>query len=209
VKEISQWEDRLIWEEDFIHNRIPSDIYFWDYVEENMDHVSTALSQMKKMLIMAYSDILDKLGLNHKDRKDLGSIGHWHLHDTEATCKGFRIEHKNALDRDQLFFPGAFYEIVSHGNYAVRVDFSREVLDPGDILSDSLDEIDIDTQVVDVDYAWWFPEDGSSDIYGWAKSISLSWLTTSRHLTARQGQATWGWWCGSFTRHRSKNQSLG
>jgi hypothetical protein len=54
------------------------------------------------------------------------------------------------------------------------VDFSREVLDPGDILSDSLDEIDIDTQVVDVDYAWWFPEDGSSDIYGWAKSISLS-----------------------------------
>jgi hypothetical protein len=76
VKEISQWEDRLIWEEDFIHNRIPSDIYFWDYVEENMDHVSTALSQMKKMLIMAYSDILDKLGLNHKDRKDLDSIRH-------------------------------------------------------------------------------------------------------------------------------------
>jgi len=76
IKEISQWEDRLIWEEGFMHNRIPSDIYFWDYVEENLDHVSIALSQMKKMLIMAYSDILDKLGLNHTDRKDLNSIGH-------------------------------------------------------------------------------------------------------------------------------------
>jgi protein-tyrosine-phosphatase len=68
IKEISQWEDRLVWEEDFTHKGIPGDIYFWDYVEENMDHVSIALSQMKKMLVMAYSDILDKLGLNHGER---------------------------------------------------------------------------------------------------------------------------------------------
>jgi protein-tyrosine-phosphatase len=68
IKEISQWQDRLIWDEGFMHKWIPGDIYFWDYVEENMDHVSIALSQMKKMLIMAYSDILDKLGLNHSER---------------------------------------------------------------------------------------------------------------------------------------------
>jgi hypothetical protein len=47
------------------HKRIPSHINFWDYVEENIDHVSIALSEMKKMLIMAYPDIVDKLGLNH------------------------------------------------------------------------------------------------------------------------------------------------
>jgi len=29
---------------------------------------------------------------------------------------------------------------------------------------------DIDPRVVVVDYAWWFPEDGSADLYGWAKS---------------------------------------
>ena len=29
---------------------------------------------------------------------------------------------------------------------------------------------DIDPGVVDVDYAWWFPEDGPADLYGWAKS---------------------------------------
>jgi len=68
IKEISQWEDRLIWEQGFMHKEIPNDIYFWDYVEENMDHVSIALSQMKKMLIMGYSHILDKLGLNHSER---------------------------------------------------------------------------------------------------------------------------------------------
>jgi protein-tyrosine-phosphatase len=76
IKEISQREDRLIWEQDFMRKRIPSDVYFWDYVEENLDHVSMALSQMKEMLIMAYSDILDKLGLNNEDQKDLNSLGH-------------------------------------------------------------------------------------------------------------------------------------
>ena len=29
---------------------------------------------------------------------------------------------------------------------------------------------DIDPRVVAVDYAWWFPEDGAADLYGWAKS---------------------------------------
>jgi anaerobic selenocysteine-containing dehydrogenase len=29
---------------------------------------------------------------------------------------------------------------------------------------------DIDPRVVKVDYAWWFPEDGAADLYGWAKS---------------------------------------
>ncbi|MCK9364943.1 MAG: molybdopterin-dependent oxidoreductase [Syntrophales bacterium] len=29
---------------------------------------------------------------------------------------------------------------------------------------------DIDPRVVDVDYAWWFPEDGPAALYGWAKS---------------------------------------
>jgi anaerobic selenocysteine-containing dehydrogenase len=29
---------------------------------------------------------------------------------------------------------------------------------------------DIDPRVVKVDYAWWFPEDGVTDLYGWAKS---------------------------------------
>lgn len=67
IREISKWDGTLSWEEDFTHKRIPSNIYFWDYVEENRDHVSTALSQMKQMLIMAYSDILDTLGLNHAE----------------------------------------------------------------------------------------------------------------------------------------------
>ena len=27
---------------------------------------------------------------------------------------------------------------------------------------------DIDPRIVGVDYVWWFPEKGSSDLYGWA-----------------------------------------
>jgi protein-tyrosine-phosphatase len=69
IRELSQWDGHLSWDEDLKYKRIPSDIDFWDYVEENMDHVSMALSEMKKMLIMAYSDILDKLGLTHAESK--------------------------------------------------------------------------------------------------------------------------------------------
>jgi len=29
---------------------------------------------------------------------------------------------------------------------------------------------DIDPRVVAVDYAWWFPEDGPADLYGWERS---------------------------------------
>jgi hypothetical protein len=68
IREISQWDGPLSWDKAFSYKRIPSDIDFWDYVEENMDHVSIILSEMKKMLIMAYPDILDKLGLNHAER---------------------------------------------------------------------------------------------------------------------------------------------
>jgi len=68
MKEISQWDGTLSWEEHSKYKRLPSDIDFWDYAEENMDHISIVLSEMKKMLIMAYSDILDKLGLNHDER---------------------------------------------------------------------------------------------------------------------------------------------
>jgi len=68
IREISKWDGTLSWEEHSKYKRLPSDIDFWDYVEENRDHVSNSLSEMKKMLIMAYSDILDQLGLNHDER---------------------------------------------------------------------------------------------------------------------------------------------
>ena len=68
IREISQWDGHLSWDKDLEYGRIPSDINFWDYVEENIDHVSIALSEMKKMLIMAYPDIIDKLGLDHAER---------------------------------------------------------------------------------------------------------------------------------------------
>jgi protein-tyrosine-phosphatase len=68
IREISQWDGPLSWDKDLEYGRIPSDINFWDYVEENIDHVSTILSEMKKMLLMAYPHILDKLGLNHAER---------------------------------------------------------------------------------------------------------------------------------------------
>ena len=29
---------------------------------------------------------------------------------------------------------------------------------------------DIDPRVIVVDYGWWFPEDGPTDLYGWKKS---------------------------------------
>jgi protein-tyrosine-phosphatase len=65
IREISGWDGPLSWDKDLEYGSIPSHINFWDYVEENLDHVSIALSEMKKMLIMAYPDIVDKLGLNH------------------------------------------------------------------------------------------------------------------------------------------------
>ena len=68
IREISQWDGPLSWDKDLEYGRIPSDINFWDYVEENIDHVSTILSEMKKMLLMAYPHILDKLGLNRAER---------------------------------------------------------------------------------------------------------------------------------------------
>jgi len=68
IREISQWDGHLSWDKAFSYKRIPSDINYWDYVEENIDHVSTVLSEMKKMLIMAYPAIVDKLGLNHAER---------------------------------------------------------------------------------------------------------------------------------------------
>jgi protein-tyrosine-phosphatase len=76
IREISQWDGDLSWDKDLEYGRIPSDINFWDYVEENIDHVSIALSEMKKMLIMAYPDIVDKLGLKHAERshEQMGSL---------------------------------------------------------------------------------------------------------------------------------------
>jgi protein-tyrosine-phosphatase len=76
IREISQWDGPLSWDDDLKHKRIPSDINFWDYVEENIDSVSIALSEMKKMLIMAYPDIVDKLGLNHAEgsHEQMGSL---------------------------------------------------------------------------------------------------------------------------------------
>ena len=37
----------------------------------------------------------------------------------------------------------------------------------------------IDPRVVKVDYAWWFPEDGATDLYGWAKS-NINMLTENK-----------------------------
>jgi protein-tyrosine-phosphatase len=76
IREISQWDGRLSWDEDSRYKGIPSDIDFWDYVEEDIDHVSIILSEMKKMLIMAYPDIVDKLGLNHAEgsHEQMGSL---------------------------------------------------------------------------------------------------------------------------------------
>jgi protein-tyrosine-phosphatase len=68
IREISHWDGPLSWDEDTKYEGISSDINFWDYVEEDIDHVSIALSEMKKMLITAYPDIIDKLGLNHAER---------------------------------------------------------------------------------------------------------------------------------------------
>jgi anaerobic selenocysteine-containing dehydrogenase len=38
---------------------------------------------------------------------------------------------------------------------------------------------DIDPRVVDVDYAWWFPEDGPDDLFGWTRS-NINILTNDR-----------------------------
>jgi protein-tyrosine-phosphatase len=68
IRELSQWAGPLSWDEDTKYKGISSDINFWDYVEEDIDHVSIALSEMKNMLMMAYPHIVDKLGLNHAER---------------------------------------------------------------------------------------------------------------------------------------------
>ena len=68
IREISQWDRPLSWEEPAFLKRALHDISFWDYVEENMDNVSIILAEMKEMLLMAYSNILDKIGLNHSER---------------------------------------------------------------------------------------------------------------------------------------------
>jgi protein-tyrosine-phosphatase len=70
IREISHWEGPLSWEGDLRHKWTRSDINFWDYFEENIDHVSIALSEMRKMLTMAYPDIIDNLGLNHAERSN-------------------------------------------------------------------------------------------------------------------------------------------
>lgn len=43
----------------------------------------------------------------------------------------------------------------------------------------------IDMRVVVVDYAWWFPEEGSSSLYGWAKS-NINILTDSKPPYSRE-----------------------
>ena len=48
----------------------------------------------------------------------------------------------------------------------------------------------IDPRVIFVDYGWWFPEKGVSELYGWAES-NINILTDSKRPYAREmGSAT-------------------
>jgi protein-tyrosine-phosphatase len=62
LREISQWDGYLLLE-DYEFKGIPRDGTLWDYVEENPDYVSKILSEAEKMLIKAYPNILNQLGL--------------------------------------------------------------------------------------------------------------------------------------------------
>ena len=61
IREVSQWEDYLL-QEDPDYKRIPWDNNFWDFVEENAPYVASMLSEVEKMLIAAYPNILNHLG---------------------------------------------------------------------------------------------------------------------------------------------------
>lgn len=62
MREISRWDDYLL-QEDYDFKEIPRDSTLWDYVEENYEYVNNILFEMEKMLIKAYPNIMEKLGL--------------------------------------------------------------------------------------------------------------------------------------------------
>ena len=62
LREISQWEGYLLLE-DHEFRGIPRDSTLWDYVEENPGYVSEILVETERILIKAYSHILDQLAL--------------------------------------------------------------------------------------------------------------------------------------------------
>lgn len=62
MREISQWEGYLV-QEDYDFKGLPWDNTIWDFVEENPEYVSKILSEMEKMLIKSYPNILNKLEL--------------------------------------------------------------------------------------------------------------------------------------------------
>jgi protein-tyrosine-phosphatase len=62
MREISQWDGYLV-QEDYDFKGVPWDSTIWDYVEENPEYVSKILSEMEKMLIKGYTNILSQLGL--------------------------------------------------------------------------------------------------------------------------------------------------
>jgi len=62
LREMSQWDGYLLLEDNEF-KRIPRDSTLWDYVEENPGYVSEILAETERMLIKAYSNILDRLAL--------------------------------------------------------------------------------------------------------------------------------------------------
>ncbi len=62
MREISQWEGYLV-QEDYDFKGLPKDGTLWNYVEENPEYVGMILSETEKMLIKAYPNIMDQLGL--------------------------------------------------------------------------------------------------------------------------------------------------
>ncbi|MGB4224273.1 MAG: hypothetical protein WBJ54_10710, partial [Syntrophorhabdus sp.] len=63
IREISQWEGYLL-QEDYDFNKIPRDGSLWSYVEENFDYVANILSEIEKMLIKAYPNIMIRMGFS-------------------------------------------------------------------------------------------------------------------------------------------------
>jgi protein-tyrosine-phosphatase len=63
IREMSKWDRYLISEDS---TRVPLDESFWDYVEENQDYVSKVISETEEILIQAFPNILNHLGVENR-----------------------------------------------------------------------------------------------------------------------------------------------